>query len=147
MPGPDYKPNPPKPEDSLNQFCVKPPPDPLEPFGCPSCRNEPCLCPDLDTCSVEELDTEINRTPVAKLPTEEEANAQVEAQKRAMGLSDPFPPGHLGDYMVQVRAERDIYRDALKDLFQSIDQAAHAKAIEWDRHSPTMTAARKALGL
>ncbi len=36
---------------------------------------------------------------------------------------------------------------ALKDLFQSIDQAAHAKAIQWDRHSPTMTAARKALGL
>ena len=82
-----------------------------------------------------------------KLPTEEQADAQIEAQKRAMGLNDPFPPGHLGDYMVQVRAERDLYRDALNDLFQSIDQAAHAKAIQWDRHSPAMNAARKALGL
>lgn len=38
--------------------------DPLEPYGCPSCRNEPCRCePDLDTCSVEELDRAINIIP------------------------------------------------------------------------------------
>lgn len=38
MPGPDYKPDPPKPEDSLNQFCVKHCTDPLEPYGCPCWR-------------------------------------------------------------------------------------------------------------
>lgn len=79
------------------------------------------------------------------LDVTEDMNGWIEQETAP--LRDPFPPGHLGDYMVQVRAERDLYRDALKDLFQSIDQAAHAKAIEWDRHSPTMNAARKALGL
>ena len=50
---------------------------------------------DLDTCSIEELDAEINRIPM---------------------VEDTFPPGHLGDYMLQVRAERDRYRKALDEI-------------------------------
>jgi len=32
-----------------------PPPDPLEPYGCPSCRNEPCRCEphECETCRGE----------------------------------------------------------------------------------------------
>ena len=35
--------------------------------------------------------------------------------------ADPFPRGHLGDYMLQLRKERDAYRDALERIANYYD--------------------------
>ncbi len=44
--------------------------------------------------------------------------------------ADPFPPGHLGDYMVQVRTERDRYRKALDEIAGIGSTTAILSAIE-----------------
>lgn len=51
-------------------------PDPLDTYGCPSCRNEPCQCPDLDACSTEDLDAEINAIPIRMTPEDQAAFAE-----------------------------------------------------------------------
>ena len=56
-----------------------------------------------------------------------DANQQAVAQADEQGgqvvsldqSDDPFPPGHLGDYMVQVRAERDRFHGALREIQSS----------------------------
>lgn len=64
------------------------PPDPLEPYGCPSCRNEPCRCPDLDICSVEDLDAEINAIPIRM--TKEDQLAFAEGCANPPPLAEPL---------------------------------------------------------
>jgi len=65
-----------------------------------------------------------------------DANQQAVAQADEQGgqvvsldqSDDPFPPGHLGDYMVQVRAERDRYRKALERIGEGTSNAMSVRA-------------------
>lgn len=66
-----------------------------------------------------------------KLPTEAEAEAQIEEQKRIMGLDrDPFPPGHLGDWMDQLRRENDRFRWGLQWMLNNLTGIDHEWAKE-----------------
>lgn len=66
-----------------------------------------------------------------KLPTEEQADNQIEAQKRAMGLSDPFPPGHLGDYMVQIKRQVNDLAMLVRSLVWTLDKYAPDHSMTW----------------
>lgn len=35
-------------------------------------------------------------------------------QALVVSLEDPFPPGHMGDWMLQIRDENNRYREALE---------------------------------
>lgn len=80
--------------------------DPLEPFGCPSCRNEPCRCP--------------KPGPTVNPGAEQEI-------LRRMGLYLPF--GSLSDHEAPWKALKRVCQDLLMEVY-ALEATRYAWLIE-----------------